>query len=124
MDDQALIDIDINIGVGIRIAGVGSDATVARVCGEIDLLTAPILRAALDEQFDSSPPVLVIDLNGVTFLGACGVEVLIEASERAARAATALRLVYRTRAVARPLEVLDLDGLFARYLELVAALAA
>jgi anti-anti-sigma factor len=95
-----------------------------RVWGEIDLLTAPMLRAALDEQLDSSPPVLVIDLNGVTFLGACGVEVLIEASERAARAATALRLVYRTRAVAWPLEVLDLDGLFPHYLELAAALAA
>ena len=63
---------------------ISPGATLVRVCGEVDLLTAPILRSELHHQLDWPPSVLVIDLTQVRFLGVSGIEVLIEVRERAA----------------------------------------
>jgi anti-sigma B factor antagonist len=101
---------------------ISPGATLVRVCGEVDLLTAPILRSELHHQLDWPPSVLVVDLTQVRFLGVSGIEVLIEVRERALRTATLLRLVHNTRAVARPLQILHLGRLFPSYLKLAEAL--
>ena len=97
---------------------------VVQVCGEVDMHTAPILRAELEDQLDPPPTVLVLDLTGVAFLAASGIRVLLEARERAAMTGTPLRLVYATRGVRRVLDVLNLNHLFPPYATLADALAS
>jgi anti-sigma B factor antagonist len=110
--------------IGIAVHQVGADVTVVHVCGELDLLTAPMLQAEVDKHLKPPPPVLVMDLTGITFFGASGIAVLLDARNRTARAATSLRLVNRTRVVARPLELLHLNLLFRTYPDLAGALRA
>jgi anti-sigma B factor antagonist len=66
---------------------------VTRVHGEVDLLTAPRLAAALIEQADGRAPVLVADLSEVDFFGAAGLDALAQAQQRAEAANVSLRLV-------------------------------
>ena len=70
---------------------------VIEVGGEVDMLTSPQLRAAVLEQFEPSANVelVVLGMDGVTFLGTSGLAVLIEVREAAhsagRRAAARLR---------------------------------
>jgi anti-sigma B factor antagonist len=89
----------------------GTDATVVHVVGEIDTLTAPVLRAQLDEHI-SSVPLLVLDLSDVTFLGSAGLAVLVAAKETADARDHTLRLVCGSRIVIRALEATGLLTLF------------
>ncbi len=89
----------------------GSDATVVHVVGEIDTLTAPVLRAQLDEHL-SVVPLLVLDLSEVTFLGSAGLAVLVSAKDAADARGHTLRLVCGSRIVVRALEATGLLTLF------------
>jgi anti-sigma B factor antagonist len=89
----------------------GTDATVVHVVGEIDTLTAPVLRAQLDEHI-STVPLLVLDLSDVTFLGSAGLAVLVAAKETADARDHTLRLVCGSRIVIRALEATGLLTLF------------
>jgi anti-sigma B factor antagonist len=80
---------------------------VATVSGEVDMLTAPSLRAVVAAELDDCT-VLVIDLAGVGFLGSAGLAVLVEASHEAQRRQVELRLVAGGRSVRRPLEITGL----------------
>ena len=108
---------------GVAVGRVKPGVTLVRVRGEVDLLTAPLLRAELDYQVDLMPSVLIIDLTGVTFFGVSGVEVLIGVYQRARRIEILLRLVANTRAVTRMVKILQLNRLFPIYHELADALA-
>jgi anti-sigma B factor antagonist len=89
----------------------GPDARVVTVTGEIDTLTAPTLGDFLSSQL-SAARVVVVDLDGVDFLGSAGLSVLIEANELASRDDRALRLVCHSRIANRALEVTRLRDLF------------
>jgi len=89
----------------------GTDATVVHVVGEIDTLTAPVLRAQLDEHIPSVP-LLVLDLSEVTFLGSAGLAVLVAAKDAADADGHTLRLVCGSRIVIRALEATGLLTLF------------
>ena len=89
----------------------GSDATVVHVVGEIDTLTAPVLRAQLDEHLPVVP-LLVLDLSEVTFLGSAGLAVLVAAKDAADARGNTLRLVCGSRIVTRALEATGLLTLF------------
>ncbi|MPQ96979.1 anti-sigma factor antagonist [Modestobacter sp. I12A-02628] len=90
-----------------------ADGTVTvTVVGEVDTFTAPVLRSSLDNQLESQPTELVIDLCGVQFLGSAGLAVLVETQKAARARDVGLRLVASTRAVTRPLEVTGLIDLF------------
>jgi anti-sigma B factor antagonist len=82
-------------------------SAVLRVRGEIDMLTATDLRAALDEWLTSGAGTLVIDLRDVWFVDCAGIALLVEARRRAGRAGIRLRIV-AGRAVARTAALLDL----------------
>ena len=89
----------------------GDDATVVHVVGEIDTLTAPVLRAQLDEHIPVVP-LLVLDLSDVTFLGSAGLAVLVAAKDAADARGHTLRLVCGSRIVTRALEATGLLTLF------------
>ena len=89
----------------------GGDATVVHVVGEIDTLTAPVLRAQLDEHLPVVP-LLVLDLSDVTFLGSAGLAVLVAAKDAADARSHTLRLVCGSRIVVRALEATGLLTLF------------
>lgn len=85
-----------------------SGVVVATVSGELDMLTAPSLRATVTAELTDCA-VLVIDLAGVSFLGSAGLAVLVEASHEAERRQVELRVVATGRTVRRPLEITGLD---------------
>jgi anti-sigma B factor antagonist len=92
-------------------------ALILTVAGEIDMQTAPQLRAALGYAFvqaEGAP--LVVDLTRVVCLGAPGLTALVEATQQAQRRRKPLRLVVdHTRPVVRPIELTGLDELLALY---------
>lgn len=107
--------------IDITVERVG-EATVVRVCGEIDMLTTPMLSSSIAEQFESNPAVLVLDLSGVHFLGSSGLAALVTARDEAERRNLPLRLVSDGHAVLRPLTATGLTELFSIYGELSTAL--
>jgi len=56
--------------------------TVVTVHGEIDLLSAPTLRAQLDALLSANPRHIAIDLTATTFMDSAGVHALLDASGR------------------------------------------
>ncbi|GAA1352861.1 STAS domain-containing protein [Saccharothrix algeriensis] len=91
--------------------------------GEIDMLTAPELRADVLGRLDDGDT-LVLDLSGVSFLGSAGLAVLVEAAQHAKRRGTAFRVVAVARAVTRPLVATGLGEVFSVYGSVAEALAA
>jgi anti-sigma B factor antagonist len=83
------------------------DVVLAHVSGEVDLLSAPELRQWV-EQNTSASGRLVLDLDGVGFLGSAGLSVLAELSEKAAQDKLAWAIVATKRVVLRPLEATGL----------------
>ncbi|MGH3795055.1 MAG: sigma-70 family RNA polymerase sigma factor [Pseudonocardiaceae bacterium] len=59
------------------------EVCVVGVHGELDMLTAPLLDECLREQIGHALPHLVVDLEGVSFLGTSGLSSLLRARELA-----------------------------------------
>ncbi|MGH3773181.1 MAG: STAS domain-containing protein [Pseudonocardiaceae bacterium] len=97
--------------IGLRVAEHGPDARVVTVTGEVDTLTAPKLASFLNEQL-SAARVVVVDLDGVEFLGSAGLSALFEANELATRERRALRLVCHSRVANRALAATELRDQF------------
>ena len=57
-------------------------AVVLSLAGELDLYNAEEVRAALLDACSADPKVLVVDLDGVTFIDSTALGVLIEARSR------------------------------------------
>ena len=90
--------------------GDGS-ALVAHVRGEIDTLTAPLLRTELDARLPEAS-LVVLDLTEVTFLGSAGLAVLVAAKDQVERNGKTLKLVCGSRIVTRALAATGLLSLF------------
>ncbi|WP_331766144.1 STAS domain-containing protein [Embleya sp. NBC_00896] len=73
-------------------AAVDGDVARLQVCGEIDLDTAPRLRRALDEVFDSGAGRVHVDMDRVTFCDSTAVHALLYARTRALVHGTSLGL--------------------------------
>jgi len=84
-----------------------------RVVGEVDVLTEPGLRAVLARSLadvaGEETPSVVCDLEGVTFLGATGVDVFVDAWQQALAEGVWLVLVARHRTVLRPFRLTAAD---------------
>lgn len=78
--------------LGLEVAEHGPHARVVTVVGEVDALTAPELADFLTAQLVVAP-VVVVNLDGVRFLGSAGLSVLFKANELATREDRDLRLV-------------------------------
>jgi anti-sigma B factor antagonist len=81
---------------------------VVTVWGEVDVFTAPQLRACVEEVTDSSQPRVVVDVGGVQFIDSSGIGVLAAALKR-------LRPAGRDLVVRRPTpqmsKLLEMTGL-------------
>jgi anti-anti-sigma factor len=107
---------------GDELALVPPRADVLTVSGEIDLSNGSALAEDIAHHLDARPPVLVVDLRAVTFLGSTGLSVLVQAWQRGAPA-TALRVVANDRAVLRPMQISELDQVLPVYATVEEALA-
>lgn len=85
----------------------GDSQDVVVIRGELDLATAPLLRAALDTVHARRPRRVEVDLSGVSFLDACAVTTLVAARRRLGARGAALGL-HRPSPIAR--RVLELTG--------------
>lgn len=79
------------------------DCTVVRIAGDVCIVTAPVLRLALEGAIDSGTRSLIVDLSTTTLLAAAGVGQLVWANRR-----TNLRIRGASPLATR---VLDLCGL-------------
>lgn len=96
--------------LSVTVGDPGPDVRVLRVAGEIDMVTSPALRQAIDGVLDARSAVLVVDLDAVTFLGAHGLAALVNARSRCEDLGGRLRLVATTSPVRRILEVTGLTA--------------
>nr|WP_260408581.1 STAS domain-containing protein [Planomonospora venezuelensis] len=85
-------------------------SAVHRVSGEIDIATAPALRARLQNALTAGGRLLV-DLSGVTFMDARGLSALVAVNNRARELGGAVHLVGVPAAVRRLLRLTGLNGL-------------
>jgi anti-anti-sigma factor len=87
---------------------------VLTVEGTVDMVTAPRFLAAVRAGMQTRPPVLVVDLSGVTFLAAAGLHVLdvarAEAGDR-----MLLAVVASGPVTARPIEITGLSDIVDMY---------
>jgi anti-sigma B factor antagonist len=83
---------------------------VVTVSGEVDTVTAPRLRQALEDALDSGPPAVMVDLAGVSFMDASGIGVLVSVAQQADSMNRKLTLGAPSQAVLRVLEAAGLDG--------------
>ncbi len=70
---------------GIRIFTSHRDQVTTVYVRDVVGFAAPALRAALDNGMHARQPLLVVDLDGVSFLDAAGLDVLVGAAAQAAR---------------------------------------
>lgn len=112
-------------GDGLRLTATprSDDIVVVAVEGELDILTAPELRSEVTGRIPTVS-LIVLDLDGVQFLGTSGLAALIEIREDAHRAGTELRLACTERRVLRPLGIAGLHHLFDIHDDIEAALTS
>lgn len=79
--------------------------------GEIDIATAPAIRRVLMAAISGGNAHLAVDMSGVTFLGAAGIGVLVDAASRAREAGGSLSLLAPSPQVRWLLDVLRLDAI-------------
>ena len=85
---------------------------VVAVAGEIDLFTAPELKAALGEALDSGHTRIVVDLAETTFLDSTALGVLIGAVKRLRSRDGVLTIVNTDPNIAKTFEITGLDQIF------------
>ncbi|AUI60326.1 hypothetical protein B1H26_24045 [Amycolatopsis sp. BJA-103] len=83
-----------------------ADLLIFAVSGELDVITSPLLQRNLNQPLPAST---VIDLAGVTFLGAAGLRVLETASARARAERRRIGLVTARSSVLRILRLFAVD---------------
>ena len=84
-----------------------SESVVVHVSGEVDIVTAPVLRRHLDSAIAAGRPTIIIDLSGTTFLDARGVGVLVGARKQVAHGGGHLVIRKPPALVRRVLELAD-----------------
>lgn len=99
-------------------------AIVVFATGEVDVLTAGRLRAAVNKALrEAENRPVVVDLTAVTFLGSHGLAALADAASTAQQRRDPLRVVVdETRAVIRPLQITGLDEVLSLYYSVEEAL--
>ncbi|WP_181188271.1 STAS domain-containing protein [Actinopolyspora mortivallis] len=89
-----------------------SGVIVVSVFGDLDMVTVPRFTEVVQQRVDSSAPVIVLDLTGVTFLGVEAIKMLAQLDLRAHLSGKRLSLVTGVRTVDRPLEALGMAARF------------
>ena len=79
--------------------------------GDLDLVTAPALRAALEEAVSLGPPRIVLALRDVTFLDSTALGAIVHGSRMATEQGRVLTLTAPAPSIRRVLTVTGLDHL-------------
>jgi anti-anti-sigma factor len=93
----------------------GSVPPVVKVCGEVDLATAPVLDRHLSTTIGPACPDIVVDLAEVSFMDAIGLSVLVRADNRARHNGGRVRLTGLSCHLVRLLRAAQLDEHFPRH---------
>jgi len=99
-------------------------ARVVAASGEVDLATAPRLRAAIDEAIEGGSGRVVIDLAEVTFMDSTGLVALVGALRRLTAAGRELHVTCPAGPVRRLFELTRLERTLRVYDTRAEALAA
>ena len=91
---------------------IDAERHVIGVRGEIDLFTAPELKATLLGAIDSGKTRIVVDLSETTFLDSTALGVLIGAIKRVRARDGALTIVNTDANIAKTFEITGLDQIF------------
>jgi len=97
---------------GVRVSTRPGAAPVVRICGELDLYSAPQLRDELLRAVRRHGPRLCLDLGDVTFLDCAGVSVLLAARRRARLQDGWIRISHASPRARRTLTLLGLQQAF------------
>jgi anti-sigma B factor antagonist len=100
------------------------DARVLDLSGEVDVYTAPQLRAAIMEEVERGTKHLLINLKRVGYMDSTGLGILIGGVKRLRESNGALLLVGPTPRIARIFEITGLNTIFNVYASEEEALAA
>jgi anti-anti-sigma factor len=95
--------------LAVRVSTVPGAAIVA-AAGDLDMGTAPTLRTHARHALDGRPDAFIVDLDGITFCGSAGLQVLAELAHTAAAANLPFAVVATRHPVLRALEVTGLDA--------------
>ncbi len=110
------------IGFGTAATWVGR-VMVVSVWGDLDVLNAPELAAAIHAGARQRPEALIVDLSNVQFLASAGMSVLISA-DQALGPSVRFGVVADGASTSRPLTLIGIDTLVAVYRTLGEALRA
>lgn len=91
---------------------LGNGRHVVAVTGEVDLFTAPELKARLVDVLDANSVRIVIDLTHTTFLDSTALGVLIGTVKRLRTVDGRLVIVNTDSAIAKTFEITGLDQIF------------
>ncbi|MGW3999678.1 STAS domain-containing protein [Amycolatopsis sp. NPDC004772] len=89
------------------------EAVVVAAAGDLDLGTAPVLRARARAALAGRPGALIVDLAAITFCGSAGLQVIAELAGETAAADLPFALVADGRPVLRSLQVTRMDSTLA-----------
>lgn len=84
---------------------------IVAATGELDMLTAPQLREAVQSALAQNPAGLIVDLTNVDFLGSAGMQVLMEAHNQTGGTETRFAVVADGSATSRPLKITGIADL-------------
>ncbi len=108
MSDAAGAEQPVGDSARFTVATAADGVGTVLAVGDVDLLTAPQLSAALQQAQEGTQAVL-LDLSAVDFLGSAGLSVLVEAARRADDSGGRLAVLVTRHAVRRAIEVTGLD---------------
>jgi anti-sigma B factor antagonist len=89
------------------------EAVVVAAAGDLDLGSAPVLRARAKAVLDDRPGALIVDLDGIGFCGSAGLQVLAELAAATTAGGVPLAVVADRYPVLRVVRLSRLDEVFA-----------
>src|SRR5262245_49683577 len=85
--------------LAVMVDQVRPDLVLLRLTGDLDMLTAPVLHERLEPLLSGPGPNLLVDLDGVGFLGSAGLAELAWANDEAGKQGIKIGLVVGSRVV-------------------------